>query len=194
MNVFQPSQRRTRGGKTLLEMMVVIATSAMLVSMAGGLFYHLSQTNETFREAATAGNAQMRLANRFRVDARGAVSAKLQEKNENSQMVFVNGKVITTYTVNEQGIGRLVSGGAVTHRDLFRIGEGDISLSLDDGVARIESVPSKDSSPGTPQAPNVFRIVVAVGADRLDDGVAGVAMGTKRRVPVVAPVPQGVTP
>ena len=194
---------RRRPGKTMIEMMVVIATSSLLISLAGGLFHHLSRTERAFRDSAAAGRAQARLVRAFRNDARQAQSAQVGwavptkandqparpvHQTENPKIEFKIGENIITYLPTEHGLRRESQMKTVGQREDYYLGDIEATFSIDDDLAMLLVKPRRVTPPAKPRSVGAFRLVAAIGADRINRARSSPA------APVVAPRPTEATP
>jgi prepilin-type N-terminal cleavage/methylation domain-containing protein len=62
-------------GFTLVELLVTLAITAVIITVAGGLIYQLNTTTDYGNDQLTAWHAMQNLANRFYFDGFSAVSA-----------------------------------------------------------------------------------------------------------------------
>lgn len=183
---------RSRAGKTIIEMMVVIATSAVLVSLAAGLFHHLSRTERLFRDSVASSRAQIRLAGDFRADVRTAETATLikQENGESIQLKSNHGTIL--YTPTPDGLSRQAQRKETPHRDEYRLGDVAIQFTIADGLATMTVTPLRLPPPARPRSSGPFRIVAAIAADRVPDSPPPSNKGES--TPVIAPRPSEATP
>lgn len=120
-----------RTGKSLIEMLVVIATMATLLTIAAQVLSRLGRSERTVRESGVIGQAEVRLTRLFRQDARQSLSAELlNEEGPSIQFTLRNG--VVTYQASPNGVSRkFTASDGTPHDDTFRLGAVDVTFEIE---------------------------------------------------------------
>ena len=62
------TRKPRRAGKTLIELLVIIATASTILSMTGQLLFRVSRTERAVRESGTISRAELRLIREGRME------------------------------------------------------------------------------------------------------------------------------
>lgn len=180
-----------RNGKTILEMMIVIAVSSVLVSLVAGLFHHLSRTERLFRDTVVAGRAQIRLARDFRADARAASTAELIDHEVGQGIELNSGSKTIRYIPAPDGLIREQTVNTERYRDKYRLGDVLLTWTITDRLATLAVAPRRPAPPARSHFTGPFRLVAAIAADRMSINKSSSSAGP---APVLAPRPTEATP
>jgi len=184
------SANRTRAGKTLIELLVIIATASTVLSMAGQLLFRVSRTERAVREAGTVSRAELRLIRDLRADVRGATSADATPAEGSAQLRLTRGSGEIVYRATDGGIER----DSATGHELYRLGDIECRFRIDGPFVVLEVEPRRAKPGFAKAAPSQFVITASVGADSGSSQVSPVRSelaGTNapHRQPVEAPTP-----
>ena len=153
-----------RTGKSLIEMIVVIAGISVVIATAGQLLHRVAQSERQIRNAAAVGRAQLRLARIFRQDVRSADSVEpfAGEFGEGMRLLLDGSTV--EYDFRDGVVVRTVTGEPASHEG-YRLGSVAVHFHRDGERFAVLSV-DPQRAVGRPQATaGRFRIIAAIGAD-----------------------------
>ncbi len=189
------TRKPRRAGKTLIELLVIIATASTILSMTGQLLFRVSRTERAVRESGTISRAELRLIRDFRADVRAAASADAGLEDGAARLRLVGGDDEITYRATDGGIERT----STARRELYRLGDIECRFHIDDRFVILEVEPRR-STPGFQKAaPIQFSITAAMGADSHDPRAAQAPSeegetDTATIPPVEAPLPERSEP
>jgi len=165
-------QSKSRAGKTLIEMLVIIVSMSVVLSTAGQMLFRLSRSERAVRDASAIARTEMRLARLFRTDARASFAAeRLAEPQQGLRFTTADGTI--TYEFDDGSVRRSWDAGTGAHRDRFVLGSVNVAFDIDENELAILAV--------EPQAPDVrstrssagpLRIAATIGADAFGESIA----------------------
>ena len=170
---------RQRAGKTLVEVLVIMAGTSVVLTTAGQLLHRVSRAERTVRDSAAAGRAETRFARVFREDVRAASAAEVADESRTLRLVSEEARI--EYAASEGLVKRSGARDESRGRDGYRLGDVVITFAVEGrlAIATVEPPPAP-ARRATPAGR--FQIVAEIGADR---GGGSAESG----LPVEAPVP-----
>jgi Tfp pilus assembly protein FimT len=112
------SRHVSRSGTTLIELLVLIAATSVILSLATAAFVTLFRSERQIRDDTAQAQTLARLSSRWRADVHAAVSAKVDKACE---LTWPDGRTVH-YAFEAPRISREVRRGQkVEHRDSFTL-------------------------------------------------------------------------
>jgi prepilin-type N-terminal cleavage/methylation domain-containing protein len=163
----RPHVKTSTRGFSLLEMMVVMAVSALLLGVATSMMFSLRQSDRRTREAAVDGEQRFRLAETLRGDIRAGTDVLLSV--DGPLFVMMPTGVQIRYSLAPTGCTRSVGApaGAGSANDMFSIGgAGHWRVErLAEGRRPLVSVTFEPTGDAEAPRPAPLIVYAALGAD-----------------------------
>lgn len=147
-----------RTGKTLIEMVFVIAVIGMVMTIAAKTMVVVLNTERSGRDAFTANSDRSRLANDFRHDVNAARSASVSDGQDDAGSrlaLTLPERSVIEYSLQDDEVIRLVKQDeTISARERYRIGYDHARFAIEPGdrefvslIATITHRPKKVSAP-----------------------------------------------
>ena len=116
-------KRRRRAGVSIVEMLIVIAITAMLISMTGVCLHGFYRSHARLGGNLERGAAVDRLFLQLRTDAHAAKRAAIVDEASSKSLVLTAPDGTETHYAGSNGdVSRVVrQGDSIIHRDMFRL-------------------------------------------------------------------------
>ena len=178
-----------RAGKTLVELLVIIATASTILTISAQLLFRISRSERAVREAGTISRSELRLIRDLRSDIRAATSAEISDTDDERQLRLTASENEIAYRATAEGIERRTA----RTRELYRLGGVESHFRRDGSFVTLQVEPRRSAPGFAKAAAGSFRIVAAVGAD-IGSGEPHEADSSSKTEAVEAPIPERSEP